>query len=164
MWLASRGRAPRSTWSISCSVSQTRAASPRRMPIEPTPQSMTLISDSQTAPAFILGLGPNGYGHARSLARVGVPAVGFYYSHQHFGRFSRMLHAYPIARSLSPEQLTEVLIQRAAGCRGQPVLFPASDEFAFLVAQARGQLAERFAFHWNAAKTALKLFDKAEMI
>ena len=61
------------------------------MLIELTPQSMTLISDSQTAPAFILGLGPNGYGHARSLARVGVPAVGFYYSHQHFGRFSRML-------------------------------------------------------------------------
>ena len=125
---------------------------------------MMLGSNSETAPAFILGLGPNGYGHARSLARVGVPAVGFYYSHRHFGRFSRMLHANPISRSLSPEQLADILIQRAASFRGQPVLFPASDEFAFLVTQARGQLAERFEFHWNGAETALKLFNKAEMI
>src|SRR6202140_4540793 len=125
---------------------------------------MTLISDSQTAPAFILGLGPNGYGHARSLARLGVPTIGFYYSRQHFGRFSRLLRAYPVARSLSPEQLADVLVQKAASFPSQPVLFPASDEFAFLVAEAREQLAERFAFHWNGAGTALKLFNKAEMI
>ena len=58
-------------------------------------------------------------------------------------------------------QLADILIQRAASFRGQPVLFPASDEFAFLVTQARRQLAERFEFHWNGAETALKLFNKA---
>ncbi|PYS78791.1 MAG: hypothetical protein DMF70_14205 [Acidobacteria bacterium] len=123
-----------------------------------------MASELQTAPAFILGLGPNGYGHARSLARAGVPALGFYYSRRHFGRSSRLLHAYPVARSLSAEGLASVLIETAARFRGRPVLFAASDEFAFLVAQARVHLAERFAFHWNFAETVLKLFDKGEMI
>ncbi len=123
-----------------------------------------MASELQTAPAFILGLGPNGYGHARSLARAGVPALGFYYSRRHFGRSSRLLHAYPVARSLSAEGLASILIETAARFRGRPVLFAASDEFAFLVAQAREHLAERFAFHWNFAETVLKLFDKAEMI
>src|SRR2546425_10150424 len=125
---------------------------------------MTLVSESQVVPAFILGLGPNGYGHARSLARAGVPTLGFYYSRRHFGRSSRLLHAYPMARSVSPEGFADILIQTAAGFSGQPVLFPASDEFAFLVAQARELLAEQFAFHWNSAETILKLFDKAGMI
>jgi D-aspartate ligase len=69
-----------------------------------------------------------------------------------------------MARSVSPEGFADILIQTSAGFSGQPVLFPASDEFAFLVAQARELLAEQFAFHWNSAETILKLFDKAEMI
>src|SRR5260370_26370126 len=125
---------------------------------------MTVASEPQTSPAFILGLGPNGYGHARSLARAGVTAIGFYYSRRHFGRSSRLLQAYPVARSLSPEGLARVLIETSAGFRDQPVLFAASDEFAFLIAQGRELLAERFAFHWNSGETVLKLFDKAEMI
>src|SRR5256885_3343479 len=161
MWLASRGHAQRSTSLIRCAGSQTRAPFPRPIQLKLIAQSMMLGSNSETAPAFILGLGPNGYGHARSLARVGVPAVGFYYSHRHFGRFSRMLHANPISRSLSPEQLADILIQRAASFRGQPVLFPASDEFAFLVTQARGKRSGQFAVHLEGAVTRRQQREKA---
>src|SRR5258707_11510319 len=102
MWRASRDHVRRSMWSIRCSISETGA--------DFSPPALRdfidyMASELQTAPAFILGLGPNGYGHARSLARAGVPVLGFYYSRRHFGRSSRLLHACPVARSLSAEGL-----------------------------------------------------------
>src|SRR6266849_8813335 len=147
MWRESHDHARRSMLSIRCSISETGADLSPPAPLDFIGDSrMILASEPQTAPAFILGLGPNGYGHARSLARAGVPALGFYYSRRHFGRSSRLLHAYPVARSLSAEALASVLIETAASFRSRPVLFAASDEFAFLVAQAREHLLERFAF------------------
>src|SRR5712692_7096467 len=115
MWRESRDHARRSMWLIRCSISEARADLSPPVPRHFTVDSgMTLVSVPQTAPAFILGLGSNGYGHARSLARAGVPALGFYYSCRHFGRSSRLLHAYPVARSLSAEGLASVLIETAA--------------------------------------------------
>jgi predicted ATP-grasp superfamily ATP-dependent carboligase len=125
---------------------------------------MRLVSEDQTAPAFVLGLGPNGYGQARSLVRAGIHTLGFYYSNEHFGRTSRFIRTLPVSRRTSAQALAELLNETAEGFPQRPVLFPASDEFAFLVAQGREHLAERFAFHWNAAEVVPKLFDKAQMI
>src|SRR5205085_9552653 len=125
---------------------------------------MRLASKDQTAPAFVLGLGPNGYGQVRSLARAGITTLGFYYSSEHLGRASRFVQALPVERAISAEALAALLIETAKGFRERPVLFPASDEFAFLVSQGRERLAESFAFHWNSPEIIPKLFDKAEMI
>lgn len=111
----------------------------------------------------MLGLGPNGYGLVRSLARKGVPVVGFFYTREHFGRFSRLVQSHWLDRTLSAERLANRLIEYRPGYAARPVLLAASDEFAFLIAQRREQLAEHFAFHWVSGDTAFKVFDKAEM-
>ena len=105
-------------------------------------------------PAFVLGLGPNGYGHARSLVRAGVPVLGFHYSAQHFGRASRLVRSHSLDRHLSSKALAALLIDRAAPFAEKPALIAASDEFAFLFAQGRNQLAEHFAFHWISDETS----------
>jgi D-aspartate ligase len=99
----------------------------------------------------------------RSLSRERVPVVGFFYTREHFGRFSRLIQAHFLDRTLPTERIASILTAYCSGLPEKPVLMAASDEFAFILARHREQLAEHFAFHWVSSETAFKVFDKAEM-
>src|SRR5262249_17078443 len=128
------------------------------------PGRVMATSATGRPPAFILGLGPNGYGHARNLVRAGVPVLGFHYSEQHFGRDSRLIRTFPLERHQSSEAIADVLIERAASVGHRPPLVAASDEFAFLFAQRQDRLAGHFVFHWNSPETSNLIYDKPRMI
>src|SRR5262249_40906349 len=53
---------------------------------------------------------------------------------------------------------------KAAPFAERPVLAPASDEFAFLLAQAEDQLAGHFRFHWMSSESVSIVFDKPRMV
>jgi D-aspartate ligase len=121
------------------------------------------MNDQGRPAAFVLGLGPNGYGHVRSLAREGVPIVGFYNSSEQFGRLSRFVRAHFLALSLAPERIGATLIECGSRFPGKRVLFATNDQFALLLAQCREQLSQHFAFHWVSAESMSKIVDKSEM-
>jgi hypothetical protein len=81
-------------------------------------------------PAFILGLGVNGYGVVRSLARAGVGMVGFHSAPEELGRFSRYCESHYLAPSLNDDEICEALIERGRHADGKPVLFPTTDYHA----------------------------------
>jgi predicted ATP-grasp superfamily ATP-dependent carboligase len=93
-----------------------------------------------------------------------VPVVGFYYSDEHCGRASRLIRAYRIERRESAESLARQLLARSASFACKPVLLAASDEFAFLVTQAKAQLADDFSYHWMSSDSTAVVFDKPRMV
>jgi D-aspartate ligase len=115
----------------------------------------------QALPAFVLGLGENGYGVLRSLARTGVEVTGFYSEAKECGRFSRHVRARLLSRSLDGEEMCDVLIDHARRSGRRPVLVPTSDRFAFLLAEHQVRLAEYFLYHWVSQDTLAAAADKA---
>jgi predicted ATP-grasp superfamily ATP-dependent carboligase len=114
-------------------------------------------------PAFILGLGVNGYGILRSLAREGVRAVGFYTDHEEFGRFSKHCEACFLPASLDEREICRVLIEHGERAGGKPVLFPTSDYHSLLLAKYRDELSRHFHFHWVEEQSLRCIVDKARM-
>jgi predicted ATP-grasp superfamily ATP-dependent carboligase len=114
-----------------------------------------------TVPAFVLGLGENGYGVARSLARAGVQVIGFHGEAKEFARFSRYVRPMFLGADLDDEHICDRLIDCARRTGTRPALFPTSDRFAFLLAAQRPRLQDHFLFHWNAPETLAAVADKA---
>jgi len=114
-------------------------------------------------PAFILGLGENGYGILRSLVRAGVAATGFYGKPEEFGRHSKYGEAHYLPPSLDGEQVCRVLIECGARAGGRPVLFPTSDHHAAFLAQNGDRLSRHFSFHWVDGASMRRIVDKASM-
>lgn len=112
-------------------------------------------------PAFVLGLGENGYGVARALARAGLDVTGFYGEARECGRFSRYVRARPLAPSLDGERICDLLIDHARRSVLRPVLIPTSDRFAFLLAQHQERLSKHFLYYWVAPDTLAASADKA---
>ena len=69
-----------------------------------------------TVPAFVLGLGENGYGVARSLARAGVQVIGFHGEAKEFARFSRYVRPMFLGADLDDEHICDRLIDCATRC------------------------------------------------
>jgi D-aspartate ligase len=113
--------------------------------------------------AFVLGLGSNGYGLVRSLTSRGVRVVGFHYTSEHFGRFSRLAECHYLDRSLSREAISDILVRRSASCAEPPVLLAASDEFGFTVFDQVAKLAQSFSFHVPVWGDPRRFFSKARM-
>ncbi len=116
-----------------------------------------------TPPAFILGLGENGYGILRSLAREGVRAVGFHTKPQEFGRYSKYCETHFLPPSLDDDRICQVLIERVRRVGGKPVLFSTSDYHACILAKHRKELSPYFQFHWVGAEGLWRIVDKAQM-
>ena len=114
-------------------------------------------------PAFILGLGPNGYGILRGLAREGIRAVGFYTDHQEFGRFSKYCETCYLPASLDDREICRALIERGERAGDKPVLFPTSDYHSLLLAKHRDELSRHFQFHWVEEESLRRIVDKAQM-
>jgi len=113
-------------------------------------------------PAFILGLGENGYGILRSLAREGICAVGFHTEPKEFGRFSKYCETHYLPPALDDEQICQVLIEWGRRVGDKPVLFPTTDYHAFILAKHREELSKHFQFHWVAAESLWRIVDKAQ--
>lgn len=114
-------------------------------------------------PAFILGLGVNGYGVVRSLARAGVGVVGFHSAPEELGRFSRYCESHYLPPSLNDDEICQALIERGRRAGGKPVLFPTTDYHAFILAKHREELSKHFQYHWVDAQTLWRIVDKAQM-
>jgi D-aspartate ligase len=114
-------------------------------------------------PAFVLGLGENGYAMARSLAAAGVPVVGFYREAAESGRWSRFCSSQRIPPGLDEEAVCRLLIEQAGRFAGTPVLIPTSDEYALLVAAHARALSRQFLFHWNEPGLLETIVDKSRM-
>ncbi len=114
--------------------------------------------------AFVLGLQENGYGIVRSLAREGVPIVGVYSNANEFGRLSKHCESYYLAPSVErQERFCAMLIEHRAKFDARPVLFPTSDEYAFLLARNMEKLSQHFLFHWVAPDRLSRIIDKSEI-
>lgn len=117
---------------------------------------------SPKPPAFILGLGENGYGVLRSLTREGVSARGFYSESREFGRLSKYCEAHRLPPCGDDEHV-RLLVDWGRRARDKPVLFATSDSHAFMLAEHREELAAHFRFHWMAADSLRQIVDKARM-
>ena len=114
-------------------------------------------------PAFILGLGENGYGILRSLVRAGVAVTGFYGKPEEFGRHSKYGETHHLPPALDGEQVCRMLIEWGARAGGRPVLFPTSDHYAAFLAQNGDRLSPHFSFHWVDGASMRRIVDKASM-
>jgi D-aspartate ligase len=115
-------------------------------------------------PAFILGLEVNGYGVVRSLARAGVRVVGFHScARDELGRFSRYCESHYLPPSLSEDEICQSLIDHGRRTGGKPVLFVASDYYAFILARYREELSKHFRYHWVDAERLQRIVDKAQV-
>ena len=114
-------------------------------------------------PAFILGLGENGYGVLRSLAREGVRVCGFFTKPGEFGRYSRYCEARELPPILKDDEICRVLIESSGRYGSKPVLFPTSDHHTSILANYRGELSRHFQFHWLGAESLGRIVDKARM-
>lgn len=117
-----------------------------------------------TGIAFVLGLGENGYGVLRSLARNGIPAWGFDREGNTFARYSRFCKRCKVQPFTShDESLCATLLSAGKHCGGKPFLFPTTDEYVCLLARHREHLADRFFFHWISSDALLTIVNKAHM-
>jgi len=112
--------------------------------------------------ALVLGLGVNGYGLVRGLARAGVPVTGLYRKTDEFGRLSRYCErAIPVAADGDDEGLVSGIL--AAAGQERAALFPTDDRYVFMLDRHADRLAPRFAFHRMAPGALAAIVDKAEM-
>jgi predicted ATP-grasp superfamily ATP-dependent carboligase len=123
------------------------------------------MSTTGLPPALVLGLGANGYGIVRSLAREGVPVVGLYSRADEFGRLSRHLESrrVPADALRDGEAFCETLAGQARTLGERPVVFPTDDRHALLLSQHHAALAPHVRSHAVPVWTMSALVDKAEM-
>lgn len=114
-------------------------------------------------PAFILGLGENGYGIVRSLAREGVAVAGFFTGPEEFGRYSKYCETHFLPPSLDDAEICRILVDRGARAGERPALFASSDYYTLFLARHRELLSRHFRFHWAGADHLARIVDKARM-
>ncbi len=124
---------------------------------------MSASTGSSARTALVLGLGVNGLGMVRGLARAGIPVAGVYAKPDEFGRLSRHCRrAYQAATEGDDEALVSRLLALGEGLES-PVAFPTDDRYVFVLARHAERLASRFAFYRMAPETIAAIVDKAEM-
>jgi predicted ATP-grasp superfamily ATP-dependent carboligase len=120
---------------------------------------------TRVPPALVLGLGANGYGIVRSLAREGVPVVGLYSRDDEFGRLSRHCESrrVPAAALADGAAFCDVLARQARTLGERPVVFATDDRHALLLSEHHAALAPHVRVHAVPAASMRALVDKAEM-
>lgn len=114
-------------------------------------------------PALVLGLGVNGYGMVRALARAHIPVAGVHGRPDEFGRLSRHCRrVHVIPADAADEGLLAGLFAAAQGLE-RLVLLPSDDRYVLLLARHAERLGTRFDFHRVAPETVAAIVDKAEM-
>lgn len=117
------------------------------------------------SPAIVLGLGANGYGIVRSLARAGVPALGVFTRPEEFGRLSRYCESVrvPAGALVDGDLFVETLLRLAQRFAAPPTIFATDDRHAVLLAHHRAALQGRVHFHAAPLDCIETVVDKARM-
>ena len=117
------------------------------------------------SPAIVLGLGANGYGIVRSLARAGVPALGVFTRPEEFGRLSRYCESVrvPAEALVDGDLFVETLLRLAQRFAAPPTVFATDDRHAVLLAHRRADLQGRVHFHTAPLDCIETVVDKARM-
>ena len=122
-----------------------------------------LIKEDMPA-AFVLQMGTNGLGVARSLGREGVRVVGVDFDPRALGFSSRycqpVLCPEPIR---DPGGVVEVLIKEADRFKEKPVLYPSTDAFVLLLSRNRKVLEDHFRFAMPSNDIIEGLMDKRRL-
>jgi predicted ATP-grasp superfamily ATP-dependent carboligase len=105
----------------------------------------------------------NGYGILRSLARKGIPLVGFYNDSAELGRYSKHGTAVHIKSAKIEADIADMLIDVRSEYDKRPVLFSASDEFTLFLAKNRERLSEHFEYHWVPIECLSGVIEKSRM-
>jgi predicted ATP-grasp superfamily ATP-dependent carboligase len=112
----------------------------------------------------VIGLGVNGYGILRSLARVGASPFGLALDDQEFGSRSRLLEGTGYFRDDSAGADLREALQRLHVRTGRTlVLFPTSDELVAGLTLQREALVGFCRYHWNPEVTLRLATDKTAM-
>ena len=113
-------------------------------------------------PAFILGMGQNGLGVARSLGRAGIPLVGVDCRRNGIGFSSRYCSRKAVLShpEENPEQSLEGLMALGRGLERKGVLIPTVDYYVSFIARWRHELSRHFVFNIPAAPVLERIVDK----
>jgi D-aspartate ligase len=123
----------------------------------------SVAADARDPAAAVLGLGENGYGIVRSLARKGVRVTGFYSEPKEFGRFSRYGEVHRLPVSPTDEQICRGLMDWRLRWSQSPILLPTSDHHALFLARHSERLAGHFRFYAIDPNNLQRIVDKAQM-
>lgn len=97
--------------------------------------------------AFVLHMGANGLGVARSLGWSSIKVVGVDFHPEAPGLRSNLVH--PVVTKdpvKDPEATVEQLLEEARKFRDKPVIMACSDDYILLISRNRKRLAESFEF------------------
>lgn len=117
------------------------------------------------SPAIVLGLGANGYGIVRSLARCGVPVLGAFTRPEEFGRLSRYCQAVrvPAEALVEGDRFVETLGSLARRFAAPPTVFATDDRHTLLLTRHRAALDSVLRFHAAPLECVEAVVDKAQM-
>jgi D-aspartate ligase len=97
--------------------------------------------------AFILNMGANGLGVARSLGRNGIPVVGVDFHPKDPGMRSRFVRALKVEDPVTrPEAVLDSLLREGRKLKERGILFVTSDAFLLFASRHRKELGEIFDF------------------
>ena len=115
--------------------------------------------------AVVLGLGVNGLGVVRTLAKKGIPVFAAYEHPREIGRYSRHCEAvsFPEAQT-DPEGFLRELSALGARLGDRPVLFPTTDVQIALVSRERETLSKLFRIQLPDCDVLDLLMDKAMVV
>lgn len=104
-------------------------------------------SRNSLPPAFVLDMGANGLGVARTLGRNGVPVVGVDSRPKAPGLRSRYVRPLVCPDVLTqPDPALDALLKASQNMDGKSTLFPASDAAVLFMVRHQRQLSEHFEF------------------
>ncbi len=103
------------------------------------------MAKNGTPPAFVINMGTNGLGIARTLGRRGIPVIGMDHRPDLPGMHSRFVRPCPCSNILEePRRFMEELREEGEKYDERPVLFPASDPAVLFISRNRNILSEQF--------------------
>lgn len=114
--------------------------------------------------AFVLNMGANGLGIARSLGREGIPVVGVDFDPRAPGLLSR--YCRPLVSpdpTTDPKGVVRSLVEEAKKLGEEAVLLPASDDYVLMASRNRKELSEHFRLLLPSEEIIEGMVDKRRM-
>lgn len=116
-------------------------------------------------PVFILGLFDTGYYAARMLRNLGIPIIGFDYSRENPGFYSKYIIPFLIPNPDSqPGELLQILLEKRKRFKEKPLLLPASEPYLEFIRTKWQELYEEFLFCVPSPDVLSAILKKSDQI